>query len=88
MTDIVFHYIRSHPEFDAARGGRSICRDGFHMHFLYGHYALAYTWAKSLLNAPVQDCPFLPGSCETKEVPEQPLLSLIRKVICDTVTGK
>ena len=40
------------------------------------------------LNAPVQDCPFLPGSCETKEVPEQHLLSLIRKVICDTVTGK
>ncbi len=84
----VIQNIRSHPEFDAARGGRSICRDGFHMHFLYGRYALACTWAKSLLNAPVQDCPFLPGSCETKEVTEQPLLSLIRKVICDTVTGK
>ena len=84
----VIQNIRSHPEFDVTRGGRSICRDGFHMHFLYGRYALACTWAKALLNAPVQDCHFLPCSCETKEVPEQHLLSLIRKVICDTVTGK
>ena len=58
------------------------------MHFLYGRYALACTWAKTLLNAPVQDCTFLPGSCETEEVPEQQLISLIRKVIRDTVTGK
>lgn len=84
----VIQNIRRHPEFDVIRGGISICRDGFHMHFLYGRYALACTWAKALLDAPVQDCPFLPGNCETEEVPEQQLLSLIRKVICDTVTGK
>lgn len=84
----VVQNIRRHPEFDTARGGRSICRDGFHMHFLYGRYALACTWAKALLNAPVEDCTYLPVSCETEEVPEQRLLSLIRKVICDTVNGK
>ena len=84
----VIQSIRKHPEFDVARGGRSICRDGFHMHFLYGRYALACTWARALLNAPVQDCPFLPHSCETEEVPEQPLLSLIRNAVCDAVSGK
>ena len=82
----VIQHIRKHPEFDVTRGGRSICRDGFHMHFLYGRYALACTWAKALLNAPVQDCSFLPGGCETEEVPDPQLLALIQKVICDTVT--
>ena len=73
--------IRKHPEFDVTKGGKSICRDGFHMHYLYGRYALACTWAKTLLHAPVEDCTFLPKCCETEEVPDQGLLSVILKEV-------
>lgn len=80
----VIQNLRKHPEFDPARGGKSICRDGFHMHFLYGRYALACTWARALLNAPLRDCAFLPHSCATEEVPEPRLLDLIRQEVLDT----
>ena len=77
----VIQRIRMHPEFDTARGGRSICRDGFHMHFLYGRYALACTWAKTLFQAPVQDCDYVPSCCESEENPDQRLLSIIRQEV-------
>lgn len=36
--------LRSLPEFDYGKGGMSLCRDGYHMHFLYGRYAVAAVW--------------------------------------------
>ena len=77
----VIQNLRNRPEFDPAKGGMSICRDGFHMHYLYGRYALACTWAKTLLQAPVRSCAFLPRCCETEEVPDQHLLSVIREEV-------
>ncbi len=76
----VIQRLRSLPEFDPARGGISICRDGFHMHFLYGRYALACTWARTLLGAPVRDCAFIPRCAGTEEEPDARLLDLIRGV--------
>ncbi len=70
--------IRKHPEFDVSKGGKSICRDGFHMHYLYGRYALACTWAKVLLNASVKDCTYIPKCCETEEAVDFNLLSLVQ----------
>ena len=77
----VIQRIREHPEFDTARGGISICRDGFHMHYLYGRYALACTWAKALFRAPVRDCAYLPECRETAESPDPRLLSIIRQEV-------
>lgn len=74
----VIQNIRKHPEFDVPKGGRSICRDGFHMHYLYGRYALACTWAKTLLHAPISECTYTPHCCDTEEKPDQKLLSLIQ----------
>ena len=75
----VIQNIRKHPEFDVTRGGKSICRDGFHMHYLYGRYALACTWAKALLDAPVHGCGFVPECLETEETADPRLLELIRE---------
>ena len=75
----VIQNIRKHPEFDVAKGGKSICRDGFHMHFLYGRYALACTWAKTLLDAPVGDCTFIPRCCDTDEEPVEELLAIVKE---------
>ena len=53
--------IQALRETDAFRpGGRSICRDGFHMHFLYGRYALALMWAKTIFNIDPLACRFVP----------------------------
>ena len=75
----VIQKIRKHPEFNPAEGGRSICRDGFHMHFLYGRFALACTWAAALLHAQVGDCPYVPQCCETAEKLDLKLLALVRE---------
>ena len=79
----VIQNIRKHPEFNVADGGMSICRDGFHMHFLYGRFALACTWAKELLNANISDCTYIPSCCETEEELDLNLLSVVkREVVC------
>ncbi|WP_026658355.1 MULTISPECIES: DUF4886 domain-containing protein [unclassified Butyrivibrio] len=77
----VIQNIRKHPEFDVARGGKSICRDGFHMHYLYGRYALACTWAKTLLNAPIENCTYLPNCCDTDEELDEALLSIVKQEV-------
>ncbi len=81
----VIQNIRKHPEFDVAKGGRSICRDGFHMHYLYGRYALACTWAGALLQAPLEKCTFVPKCFDTDEEPDQKLLSLVREEVIKTL---
>lgn len=74
----VIQNIRKHTEFDVSKGGKSICRDGFHMHYLYGRYALACTWAKTLIHAPISECTYIPKCCDTEEETDQKLLSLIQ----------
>ena len=41
--------------------GRSICRDGFHMNFLYGRYALAALWAKYMVGINIKENTFVPN---------------------------
>ena len=40
----VIQTLRKEKEFNVREGGISLCRDGFHMNYLYGRYALACTW--------------------------------------------
>ena len=78
----VIQNIRKHPEFNVPQGGKSICRDGFHMHYLYGRYALAATWAKTLLKASINDCTYLPNCSYTEEAVDEKLLSIVREEVC------
>ena len=78
----VIQNIRKHPEFDVSKGGKSICRDGFHMHYLYGRFALSCTWAKTLLDADISKCTFIPKCCDTDEVADEKLIELIRDEVC------
>ena len=41
---VIQHLRNSLPEFDYKNGGKSLCRDGFHMSFDYGRFAAASTW--------------------------------------------
>lgn len=52
--------LRATKYFERGNTNRCICRDGFHMNFLYGRYALACLWAKSLFNISVIHNSFVP----------------------------
>lgn len=44
----VIQTLRQRPAFDRKQGGISLCRDGFHMSYDYGRYAVVCTWLASL----------------------------------------
>lgn len=50
--------IRQLPEF--ASGEQCITRDGFHMHFLYGRYAVALMWAVKIAGIDAKSCNVIP----------------------------
>ena len=53
-------YIRSMPEFDYPRGGKSINRDGFHLSFDYGRYAAGLMWYAFLTGGDPRKVDFVP----------------------------
>ena len=47
-------YLRENvADFDYAGGGLSLCRDGFHMSWDYGRFAVAAIWLRTLTGAPL-----------------------------------
>lgn len=56
----VIQALRAHPVFDYSTGGLSLCRDGFHMHLLYGRYAVAATWYQCLVGKSILENHFIP----------------------------
>lgn len=66
----VIQYMREHiPEFDYAKGGLSLNRDGFHLSYTYGRYAAALTWYAVLTGKIPEDVRFLPEWEEEKADP-------------------
>lgn len=55
----VVQTLRGTPEFNYPQEP-SMCRDGFHMHLLYGRYAVAATWFETLLGGDITKCDYLP----------------------------
>ena len=45
------------PEFDYKNGGKSLCRDGFHLSLDYGRFSVAATWLKTLTGQEIQPLP-------------------------------
>lgn len=62
--------------------GRSICRDGFHMNFVYGRYALAALWAKYLAGIGIRENAFMPSVdfMEHEEV-DMEILNVIKNMV-------
>lgn len=56
----VIQRLRELPEFNVTGGGRSLCRDGFHMSMDYGRYAVAAAWFECLLGEDVRRNCFAP----------------------------
>ena len=56
----VIQKIRTLPIFNYKMGGKSLCRDGFHMNEVYGRYALAATWYAYILKKDILNNSFKP----------------------------
>lgn len=64
--------LRAVPEFDYANGKPSLCRDGFHLHLLYGRYAVNALWFEKLCGGNIYAAPFVPEQSVYGEMtPEQ-----------------
>lgn len=83
----VVQVLRQEAPFRYGEGGMSLCRDGYHMHLIYGRYAAACTWARTLCGADLTKSAWIPSSEWRPELTaEEPLLALIRQTVltvCD-----
>ena len=78
----VIQRLRALQPFDYAHGGRSLCRDGFHMDLLYGRYALAAVWYERLTGRDVRETAFTPLT-----EADEGLLALIRDTAHEVCAG-
>lgn len=80
----VIQALRKTEPFDYANGGASLCRDGFHMDYIFGRYAVAATWFKAITGKSVSGNKFLPyGFVYTEENLKK--LELIQKTVDEMV---
>lgn len=76
--------LRGTKEFDYKNGGISLCRDGFHMSFDYGRYAVAALWYKILCDGDIANNSFLPENAENgilKQNISMENINLIKKMV-------
>lgn len=80
----VIQYMRQFiPEFDCAKGGLALNRDGYHLTYIYGRYAAALTWYAVLTGKIPEDVRFIPETEDEKADPEllQKIHSAVRCVV-------
>lgn len=74
--------LRKIPAFDYANSGLSLCRDGFHMDFTYGRYAVAAVWYEFLLNDDITINSFMPNGAEADKI------ALIKQIVHEVVKNE
>lgn len=80
----VIQTLREKAPFRYQEGGMSLCRDGFHMHLIYGRYALACTWARILCGLDLTRNAYLPVSADDPSLgADEALLTLIRQTVTE-----
>lgn len=82
----VVQKLRTIPAFDYENGGLSLCRDGFHMDYIYGRYALAATWYEYVLNGNILDNNYIPGEVDGRVALEE-IIEMIKCCVHDVITA-
>lgn len=72
--------LREEKPFRVHDGGRSLCRDGFHMSLLYGRYLLACVWLTTLFQVSLEENTFVPYDSEVENQADPEVLNTIRQV--------
>jgi hypothetical protein len=78
----VIQAIRKTPPFNYAGGGLSLCRDGYHLHLVYGRYAASAVWYEYILKGNIMENNFVPPS---DGVPDSGLIKLIKETVHKTM---
>lgn len=79
----VIQKLRKLNDFDFKNGGQTLCaNDGYHMHYLYGRYALAATWYEYVLAGNILLNDFVPTAKED-DVVDESLIRQIKDVVHD-----
>lgn len=82
----VIQNMRAAKPFDYENGGMSLCRDGFHMHFIYGRYLLAAVWYKFLTGNSVVRNSFVPQTNLAPNVRcEQKILNIVKQAVDEAI---
>ncbi len=64
----IVNELRHTDLFDYQNGGASLCRDTFHMDYVFGRYALSLTWYKVLTGKDVTKTTFMPNFDDSDEL--------------------
>ena len=78
--DVIQYLRENEPLFDYRNGGLSLCRDGFHMSWDYGRYAVAATWYTTLLGGDIIANPYRPPMADGGEADEACIDAIKRAV--------
>lgn len=79
--------LRKTKAFDYQNGGDSLCRDTFHMDFVFGRYALSLAWYKILTGKNAKDTIFEPPF-ENKDKEYYMKLDLIKSTVDKVIDTK
>ena len=69
-------FARESAEFDAARGGINITRDGFHLSLEYGRYLAGLVWNKYFTGTAAKDVKYVPDVCDNAA-----LVEIVKKAV-------
>lgn len=58
----VIQEVRKRTPFRYDKGEMSLCRDGYHMHFIYGRYLTAAIWYETIFGQSILDNGFIPST--------------------------
>ncbi len=83
----VIQALRGKKPFQYEAGGLSLCRDGFHMNYIYGRYALAATWYGAITGRKLEGNCYIPQTSLTEEKAQEDLLRLIQRTVDEIVEG-
>lgn len=78
----VIQEIRTREPFIFEKGGRSLCRDGYHMDYLYGRYALGATWYETIFNKNILENKYMPKTeLAPSSIAHQDIIDIIKKCV-------
>lgn len=80
----IIQYVRSLPEFDYANGGQTLCRDGFHMHEIFGRYLVGAVFYETVFGKSIKDNNFVPPTATNDD---KKLLEIIKKAVHEKLNG-
>jgi hypothetical protein len=85
----VVQKVRTKEPFIYEKGGMSLCRDGFHMSYIYGRYLLAAAWYEILFKKNILENNYMPETVfALGETADSISLKVIKESVHDVCLGK